>query len=72
MVFNLLLLLFRYFNTILSLRVSFLFLFLLVFVLFVEGEGLRCSDGEVNSCAIHAHVTLLWDGAYTSSISADN
>jgi hypothetical protein len=39
------------------------FLFLLVFVLLVEGKGPRCSDGEFDSCAIHAHVTLLREGA---------
>jgi hypothetical protein len=46
------------------------FLFLLVFVLLVEGKGPRCSDGEFDSCAIHAHVTLLREGACISSISA--
>jgi hypothetical protein len=67
--FNLLLFAFKYFNTILSSRVSFLFLFLLVFVLHIEGKGPRCSDGEFDSCAIYSHVTLLCKGAYTSSIS---
>ena len=52
--------------------VSFLFLFLLVFVLLIEGKGPRCSDGEFDSCAIHAYVTLLREGACTSSISADD
>ena len=70
--FNLLLFAFEYFNTILSSRVSFLFPFLLVFVLFVEGKGPRCSDGEFDSCAIHSHVTLLREGACASSISADD
>jgi hypothetical protein len=37
--FNLLLFAFRYFNAILSSHVSFLFLFLLVFVLLVEGKS---------------------------------
>jgi hypothetical protein len=64
--FNLLLFAFRYFNAILSLRVSFLFL--LVLVLLVEGKGPRCSDGEFDSCAIHAHVTLLQEGTCTGSI----
>ena len=72
MAFNLLLLLFGYFNAILSSRVSFLFLFLLGFVLLVEGKGPRCSDGEFDSYAIHAHVTLLREGACISSISADD
>jgi hypothetical protein len=70
--FNLLLFAFKYFNTILSSRVSFLFLFLLVFVLHIEGKGPRCSDGEFDSCAIYLHVTLLCKGACTSSISADD
>jgi len=70
-VFNLLLFTFIYFNTILSSYVSFLFLFLLVFVLLVEGKGPRCSDGEFDSCAIYAHVTLPREGACISSISAD-
>jgi len=35
----------------------------LVFVLFVESKGLRYSDSEFNSCAFHAHVTLLREGA---------
>jgi hypothetical protein len=70
--FNLLLFAFIYFNTILSSLISFLFLFLLVFVLLIEGKGPRCSDGEFDSCAIHAHVTLLLEGACTSSISADD
>jgi hypothetical protein len=68
--FNLLLFGFGYFNTILSLRVSFLFL--LVFLLLKEGKGLSCSDGEFDSCAIYVHMTLLWEGACTSSISAAN
>ncbi len=67
MAFNLLLFTFRYFNTILSPRISFLFL--LLFVLFVEGKGPRCSDGEFDSCIIYVHVTLLREGACTSSIS---
>ena len=46
--------------------VSFLFLFLLVFVLLIEGKGPRCSDGEFDSCAIYAHVTLLREGACTA------
>jgi hypothetical protein len=33
-------------------------------------EDSRCSDSEFDSCAIHAHVTLLREGACTSSISA--
>ena len=65
--FNLLLFAFRYLNTILSLCVSFLFH--LRFVLLVEGKGRRCSDGESDSCAIHAHVTLLREGVSTSFIS---
>jgi hypothetical protein len=70
--FNLLLFAFRYFNTILSSHASFLFLFLLVFVLLVEGKGPRYFDGEFDSCAIYAHVTLLREGACTSSILADD
>jgi hypothetical protein len=70
--FNLLLFAFIYFNAILSSHISFLFLFLLLFVLLVEGKGPRCSDGEFDSCAIHAHVTLLREGVCTSSISADD
>ena len=66
MVFNSLLFAFRYFNTILSLRVSFLFL--LVMVLLVEGKGPRCSYSEFDSCTIRAHVTLLQEGTCTSSI----
>jgi hypothetical protein len=54
----------------LSPRVSFLFL--LVFVLLIEGKGPRCFDGEFDSRAIHAHVTLLQEGACTSSILADD
>jgi len=65
-VFNLLLFAFRYFNTILSPRVSFLFL--LLFVLLIEGKGPRYSDGEFDSCVIHVHVILLREGACTSSI----
>jgi hypothetical protein len=67
MAFNLLLFAFRYFKTILSSRVSFLFIFLVV-----EGEGPRCFDEEFDSCAIHAHVTLLREVACTSSISVDD
>jgi hypothetical protein len=70
--FNLLLFAFGYFNAILSSHVSFLFLFLLVFVLLVEGKGPRCSDGEFDSCAIYTHITLLREGACISSISADD
>jgi hypothetical protein len=58
-VFNLLLFTLIYFNTILSSHVSFLFLFLLVFVLLIEGKGLRYSDGEFNSYTIYTHVILL-------------
>jgi hypothetical protein len=61
--FNLLLFTFRYFNVILSSHVSFLFHFLLVFVLLIEGKGSRCSDGEFDSCAIYTHVTFLREGA---------
>jgi hypothetical protein len=64
--FNSLLFAFRYFNAILSLRVSFLFL--LVVVLLVEGKGPRCSNGEFDSCDIRVHVALLQEGTYTSSI----
>ena len=69
MAFNLLLFAFRYFNAILSLRVSFLFL--LVVFLLVEGKGPMCSDGEFDSCAIHAYVTLLREGGlvFLQSIS---
>ena len=34
--------------------------------------GPRCFDGEFDSCAVYSHVTLLREGACTSSISADN
>ena len=68
--FDLLLFAFGYFNAMLSPRVSFLFL--LGFVLLVERKGPRCFDGEFDSFAIHAHVTLLREGACTSSISADD
>jgi hypothetical protein len=64
--FNSLLFTFGYFNAILSLCVSFLFL--LVIVLLIEGKGPRCSDGEFDSCAIRIHVILLREGTYTSSI----
>jgi hypothetical protein len=40
---------FGYLDTILFLRISFLFL--LVFVLLVDGKGSMCSDGELDSCA---------------------
>jgi hypothetical protein len=39
------------------------FLFLLVFVLLVEGKGPRCSDSEFDYCAFHAHMTVLREGA---------
>ena len=68
MAFNLLLFALGYFNAIPSSRVSFLVL--LVFVLLVEDKGPRCSDGEFDSSAIHAHVTLLREEVCTSSISA--
>jgi hypothetical protein len=67
--FNLLLFAFRYFNAILSPRVSFLLLLPVVFVLPIEGKGPRCFDSEFDSCAIYAHVTLCQEGAGTSSIS---
>jgi hypothetical protein len=70
--FDLLLFAFRYFNAIFSLHVSFLFLFLLVLVLLIESKGPRCSDGEFDSYAIYAHVTLLWEGACISFISVDD
>lgn len=54
-------------NTILSSRVSFLFLFLIV-----EGEGPRCFDGEFDFCATYAYMTLLREVACTSPISVDD
>jgi hypothetical protein len=63
---------FIYFNAILSSHISFLFLFLLVFVLLVEGKGPRCSDGEFDSCAIHTHVTLLREGGYAEAQERDH
>ena len=48
---------------------SVFLLFLPVFVLLIEGKGPRSSDGEFDSCAIHAYVTLLREGACTNSIS---
>jgi hypothetical protein len=76
-IFKFLLFAFVYFNIMLSLSISFLFLFLLVFVLLERrAKGLRCSDGcsngEFDSCVIHAHVTLLREGACTNSISTDD
>jgi hypothetical protein len=71
-VFNLLVFAFVYFSAILSSHISLVFLFLLVFVLLIEGKGLRYSNSEFDFYAIHAHVILLREGAYTSSISADN
>ncbi len=43
-------------------------LFLLSFVLLAEGEGPKCSDSELDSCAIHAYVTLLREGACIMAI----
>jgi hypothetical protein len=57
------------FNAILSPRISFLFL--LVFVLLVEGKGQGAPTASLIP-AIHTHVTLLREGACTSSISADD
>jgi hypothetical protein len=69
-VFNSFLFAFRYFNMILSLHVfSF---FLLVFVLLIESNRLRYSNGEFDSCAVSTHVISFCEGACTSSISADN
>ena len=47
MLFNLLLFAFGYFNAILSSHVSFLFPFLLVFVLLVERKEPRCSNSGI-------------------------
>jgi hypothetical protein len=71
-VFNLLVFAFIYFSTILSLHISLVFLFLLVFVLLIEGKGPRCSNSKFDSCAIYAHVILLREGACTSSILVDD
>ena len=54
---------FRSFHVLLFLCSSFLFF--LVFVLFIEGRG----QGAPTGSNIHTDVTLLREGAYTSSIS---
>ena len=66
--FNLLHFAFGYFNTILFLCVSFHSF--LVFVLSIKDKGPKCSDSELNSCAIYIYVTLRQEKAYISSISA--
>jgi hypothetical protein len=46
------------------------------FFVLLEGKGPKCSDGcsdgEFDSCAIYARVTLHREGACTNSISTDD
>ena len=66
MAFNLLPLAFRYFNTIISPRVSFLFFLVLFCLLKAKGQGAPIAS-LIPVLFIHTCMTLLREGACTSS-----